>query len=64
MDKALFLLSFSMERGVENLEPRGEKRAVRTGGLALMTPNPLEAFFCAHLNLTVGNDILPSPEPI
>lgn len=29
MDRALFLLSLSMERGVENLEPTGEQGTAR-----------------------------------
>ncbi|TNN82239.1 hypothetical protein EYF80_007607 [Liparis tanakae] len=32
MDRALFLLSFSMDRGVANLEPEGEQRAERAEG--------------------------------
>lgn len=30
MDRARFLLNFSVERGVENLEPRGDRRGYDT----------------------------------
>lgn len=65
MDKALFLLSLSMERGVENLEPRGgvgsDNKRVSCDDTETFRSI---FFFNLNLHLTVENDILPSPEPI
>lgn len=56
MDRALFLLSFRMERGVENLEPKWEQ------GTARVRAEGATSFHGTKAN--GGSVNLPSPEPI
>lgn len=52
MDRALFLLSLSMERGVENLEPK-EEQSKRAGGLGLKIQNVSVRFTFISFQKTV-----------